>query len=49
MTLNIPQQVNRYEYLTNFIFYIDRPTQDIVADNYEYLSDQTRLAMFVQK
>ena len=43
------EQVGRYKYLGNIIRRIDKPTQDIFADNYKYLSDQARKAMFCAK
>ena len=43
------EQVGRYKYLSNIIRRIDKPTQDIFADNYKYLSDPARKAIFCAK
>ena len=43
------EQVGRYEYLGIIIRRIDKPTQDIFADNYKYLCDQVSTAMFCTK
>ena len=43
------EQVGRYKYLGNIIRRIDKPTQDIFADNYKYLGDQARKAMLCAK
>ena len=43
------EKVGRYKYLGNIIRRIDKPTQDIFVDNYKYLGDQARKAMFCAK
>ena len=43
------EQVGRDKYLGYIIRRIDKPTQDILADNYKYLSHQARNTMFCTK
>ena len=43
------EQVDRYKYLSNIIRRVDRHQQDIFADNYKYLCEQARKAIFCVK